>query len=415
MNIAKGSAPVGSIDSIAQFAEWVEKIHVNRMNEECRFCIAIPCYYQELGVKNALSQYKKLAGDKKNFEIVLLLNAPSHNQIENSEAKKQIDEFTKENPGFPIQVYSVTVPFQVKGKIGRLRWILTKLNMDRCLEANVPISEMIHITHDADLVDVPPEYLNKIQWYFQKNPNVQIVWGHVEYPEWFKGKYYLGFILQRVEDAFSIVWAHRNKTSVKSGNAIYRLENLLSNPFRDAKKWEASTVVNATRKKFADLGIGVGEVVRHANNHQIPAIVSDPRRIVLSIENNSSDGFSRRHEKFAQEGDLMFQYVQNITDPDSINDGVEYSNQVTKEQIASGIEWLLLGRLSHVYRSTKLPENEKQGIIHRMRKDLAKACFLSCGIRISIDDENKVTIDDMSRLQKNLLEKYGPLKYTQNR
>jgi len=50
-----------------------------------------------------------------------------------------------------------------------------------------------------------------------------------------------------------------------------------------------------------------------------------------------------------------------------------------------------------------------------MRKDLAKACFLSCGIQISIDDENKVTIDDMSRLQKNLLEKYGPLKYTQNR
>lgn len=94
---------------------------MNRMNEECRFCIAIPCYYQELGVKNALSQYKKLAGDGKNFEIVLLLNAPSHNQIENSEAKKQIDEFTRENPGFPIQVYSVTVPFQVKGKIGRLR------------------------------------------------------------------------------------------------------------------------------------------------------------------------------------------------------------------------------------------------------------------------------------------------------
>ena len=111
----------------------------------------------------------------------------------------------------------------------------------------------------------------------------------------------------------------------------------------------------------------------------------------------------------------MFQYVHDITDPNVINDGIDYSNQVTADQIAIGIKGLLLGRLTHVYRSIRFNEKEKQEVISRMKKDLAKACFLSCGLKISFSEDNEVHIEDMSRLQKNLLQKYGPLKYTQKK
>ena len=374
------------------------------MDPMCRFCIAIPCYYGEWKIQNTLEKYKKLIKEwNPKFEITLLLNWPSDQQIDESDAKRQIMEFMKTNPGFPLQVFSVTIPFQVKWKIWRLRWILTKINADRCIEAWVSINNFFHITHDADLVDIDPSYLVAVERYFSNNPNTQIVGWHVEYPEWFKWKYYLWYILQRVEDAFCIVGWYRNKTSVKSWNAIYRLDNLLSHPFKDAKKGEASNVVNATRKKFWDLWIWIKWIVAHANRHMIPPIVSDPRRIVLSIEWNESANFSRRHERFAQEGDLMFQYSQTLSDQSTISDGILYDNAITKEQIAIGIQWLLIGRLTHIYRSAMLTEDQKQVYIHRMRNDIKKAVFLSIGVTIEIDNNNIVIITHMERLQESLL------------
>ena len=286
-----------------------------------------------------------------------------------------------------------------------------KINADRCTQSNISTNNFFHITHDADLLNIDSHYLSAVEQYFHRNPNTQIVWWHVEYPESFKSKYYLWFILQRIEDAFCKIRWYRNGTSVKSWNAIYRLDNLLLDPFRDAKKWEATFVVNSTLKRFLECNVWKKSIVNNVNGHIIPPIISSPRRIVLSIEWNNANNFSRRHESFGQEGDYMFKYNRTIV-PGIINDSIWYSNIVTKQQLELGIQWIYLWRITHINRLRQLSDVDKEENLQRMRKGFQKAAFLSCGIKLHFEWDT-ICIDDMTLLQEKILKKYWPLDYKQ--
>lgn len=138
------------------------------MKQGVRISSNIPvCGHQEQkNIYRCLSCFSKQKPETyKTFEVNLLVNSPEpteDNEYSWEETKKEIERFKKEYPEIIVNV--AYFRFQWEVDIGLLR---CHLDDARMLEVSDP-EKHLFVSQDADMVDMPSEYMERLPRLFQK-------------------------------------------------------------------------------------------------------------------------------------------------------------------------------------------------------------------------------------------------------
>lgn len=146
-------------------------------------CIPIASHQEFNNIYKTLESYAKQNANKKEFEVLLFVNAPEKAEMEKKEEiNKTMSEIKRAKNEFPelqIRVAQAFLP-QDQVKIGNIRKIGTDLALLRQKNAKIK-EDLILLSNDADNQGVSDEYVDSYIKYFKENPEKEGAVGNLQY------------------------------------------------------------------------------------------------------------------------------------------------------------------------------------------------------------------------------------------
>lgn len=279
-------------------------VTTGNMFPDCALTVNIPAYYQERRLDDTLLHY--LTQDaifyrNPRFEVVVLINGPQGVNLENSQSYQDalnVLNYVEGNPEYEdmIRMTVATAHYQ-KGavRIGRIRKDLAGLTLRRACETEgLDIENLVLVTNDADLIDVPSSYVSEIVKKFRSNQRLAALTGLIDYPYADFSTDHLFLTTQRYTDILDTITRHRGGHFIlHGGNSAFRV-----GPYMEAGGIRRNRVSELRPLLTALKGRGADAVAFDKRM----SIVTNARRQLAAIA--SRVPVVDRYRNFTQKGDL---------------------------------------------------------------------------------------------------------------
>ncbi len=245
--------------------------------------VNIPAHFTEMNLGRTLGQYLKQEPYsldpkvKPPFELFVLVNGAPGEDLESSRAYSDAEAFKAKHPDFPL-VLGTAHYSPNEARIGTIRRDMAAITLRRALASEHPdIANMILVTNDADLQELPKDYIRSIIDRFKYNPTLAALTGYIDYPEKDLDSEHVFLTVQRFSDVMEVIKRRRdNVFTMRAGNSAFRMIEYV-----DAGGFKRS-MVSETRplyKKFKQEGT-VGYDRRESGMN----IVTSARRQLMALD-----------------------------------------------------------------------------------------------------------------------------------
>lgn len=264
-------------------------------------CIVIPVHCNEKDtLQHTLEVY---AGFEEfysgTFTVFTFINDRSYRNIPNSPAYQVAEQFRYEHPDFPLITAHASYQHP---KIGVLRRDASLLALERAERAGIALNNYFLVHHDADLLDLAPEYFSEGLNHFAQDEEVSLLTALPYYDADDYGSMQTLLWSQRFVDVLSIY--HRHK-----GKYIRGEEN---NMWVRGSAYLSSGGHNRARVSEASLMV---KNLQHQNEQSVKALTHKPMRARYS---------PRRHISVVQSGTLFADRYEHFgRDTDHVHGDVE--------------------------------------------------------------------------------------------
>lgn len=147
-------------------------------------CIPVAGHQEGKNIYETLKNYTYQTMDRKQFEIVLLVNHPDRDkqgkEVTPDETIQEIERFKKEFPDMPVRMMYYVVP-QKDAQIGHIRKLLTDAVLERHMARGNKAKDLIMVSNDADNKGVAPEYFDGFVNNFDRQPEVDLLLGNLDW------------------------------------------------------------------------------------------------------------------------------------------------------------------------------------------------------------------------------------------
>lgn len=156
------------------------------MAQECRLSIGIPVagHQEERVIYKTLENYLNQTADKKDFEIVVFVNHPDHDDkgkpVVPDGTRTEIERFRRDHPEMRVAVMSKIIPHD-QAKIGYVRKLLNDTILKRNLDRGDAALNHVIVSNDADNKGVAPEYIQNFLDKFEQHPEVESYMGQLDW------------------------------------------------------------------------------------------------------------------------------------------------------------------------------------------------------------------------------------------
>ncbi|MDP3992736.1 MAG: glycosyltransferase [bacterium] len=354
-----------------------------RMSETTRAVVAIPAYQEEKNILKTLEAYAN-QDNLESFELIILENHP--NTKSRDRTGEIITKFQEDHPNLRLRhVYKTFKPEEAK--IGNIRKFMTDLALTRKQEAGV--GPLVVISNDADIESANSQYIQNTIEAFDNHPKIDAATGKWDYPKEAYEKMPLLHAAQRLWQFYDKVFASKFGTPGLIGrNSMVRSGALA-----------AVGGYNPNAKIAEDLEIGwLIESAREYNRDCIgylntSSLVSNPRRAVLKMLGDSRlvDQYADFHENaYVRENSWETVLAEKIAKTG--NTEVDFDiNELTTE----------VNSIYSFYH--KLTSDNEGGWLPPEHFDYIFARAMGfLGAKYHVDNDGKVVIDDVSKLETGL-------------
>jgi hypothetical protein len=384
--------------------------------DDCEISIQIPAYCKERNLKQTLLHYAQQFPwkwpHKPVVEIIVNINGPSAEDIENSEALKDCREAYKQYPYLNICIVKQIVP-QKDFKIGRIRGVTAMVSAKRAMEnPNVNLKDMVVITNDADLKWLSPNYISSIWQYFKTYPHINAAGTFINYPDFQVTSNHLGIVVQRCEEMLEIIDKRKHGHMIlRSWSSAYRMESLLSAwTFPNARKWESGQLVRNIKKKSGQNSVGL--IPKH-----LVHLTTSARRHATAVLTGTK--ITDRYTTFGTAQDLAVLYHDGTKREEARKTVVivQDSDYVTK--LENELQEVYNKRIrAHMKDATRVSEADadeedlSDDEVSQIKKDTQSeftkiSPFI--GIKFDFPDDDTLKISDIGRLEENLRKRFSVL------
>lgn len=272
--------------------------------------IQIPVHPKETRLDLLLSAYANRSDIHHGpFRVVILINNGTPEETQQRLA--EVEVFTHMYPDFPLECYFSQIP-GVFQNISYVRAALSRLALEGLPDhTQETLNRSLFVSHDADLIELYPDYFDHIDETFH-DPNLLAIGGGIEY----RTESPLLRVLHRVDEEFyKLGLADGNmKPKMCGGNSVFR-----GSAFVDASGYNlafrrkvTAPIRDYTLKNAGSLAVRyVPEV----------ALATSARRAVACL--NLGGSFSNQHESFGKPGDYMDTYLETSSDRLSLDNASE--------------------------------------------------------------------------------------------
>lgn len=156
------------------------------MGRDCKLSICIPVAGHQEGknIYRSLENYSRQKADKKDYEILLLVNHPEEDRegksIKPDDTLEEIERFRRDYPDMPVRVMYKVLPLD-KAKIWYVRKLLNDAALLRSHDRGNKTEDLIMVSNDADNKGVAPQYINNFIKKFDSNENVDGYLGQLDW------------------------------------------------------------------------------------------------------------------------------------------------------------------------------------------------------------------------------------------
>ena len=275
----------------------------NQMNPFCQVSVNIPAHHAEPRLRRTLAKYAQQASDtfpRSFFEIAVLVNGAAGVDLPSSPAYQGVLEAKDAHPKLNIKLFSKN--YGNNGTtIGHIRSDLATLTMVRAAQYGMPLENLVLVTNDADLVNIPANYLQNIHDRFTGDESLAGMTGPVLYPKASLGSDDLALSVQRFMDFWETILRKRHgHRTMRGGNSAFRASSYI-----EAGGHAKKSRVSENRPLLAKFNSNdPGSVVFDRGMW----IETSPRRHLTAIA--KGEKVSTKHNNFGKDGDLAEEYRQ---------------------------------------------------------------------------------------------------------
>lgn len=396
-----------------------ERLAGNTSLQGKQILVNIPADFQERRLARTLENYLHQDLPTDVFEISVLVNSPTSEDILNSPAYVACQDFLTANPSFPLNF--TFLEYQPLGRrIGRIRKDLATLTLLRASYADLDPRTTVMVFNDADAVYLDPNYLNRTQIPFIENPKLPALTGFVEYPYEDYYANHLLLALQRFEQMKEIYSRYKESNIImRGGNSAIRMSSYIEAGGYTRER------LGENRRMYRYFQSGE-QGVQYNNKVKL---VTSPRRQMTALERHVPFGF--RYSNFGLQGDLSEDYLigrhrlqipelgTKVTNPEFGQMlEMELKNNYLKEILGAFSrsrehqDLDITSDLTHVEETIELikeildQDRNNHEILAAIQHKFRRVGFF-VGIGIDFDEEGKLVLGDFSILRNNIIEGFS--------
>lgn len=310
--------------------------------------IQIPVHPKEKNLQQLLQMYvdrPDLHG--RPFRLILLINNGTPEETE--ERLSEIENFTGVYPDFPLECYFSRIPgtFQT---ISQVRAAIARLALEKLPDQQPDtLSHAIFVTHDADMVEIYPDYFRNIDTAFGDS-RLYAIGGGIE----FRTDSPLLRTLYKVDDEFYKQELNRShiKPKMCGANSVFRAAAYVHSGGYDPRYLRKES---APIRDYLLRNLGV-EAVRHRSD---VVIATSARRTLECL--NSGGSFSYQHGSFGRPGDYMDSYMDCAPDKLLADSGNESEKFAFLADQLTGMLWKSL-YLEACFLDKRVYKSRKKGV-----------------------------------------------------
>jgi len=160
--------------------EFVDTIHTP-MHPQCRISVCVPAFMEGENIYRSLEHYtKQIDIDPDQFEVIVLENHPDSPNYRRDTTATEIARFKKDYPSMHVHPVYYAFPQNAKA-MGNIRKTVNDIAVRRVLLRGG--SNVILASHDADSYGLVPGAFRYAIDVFDKNPDLDLASGKLEYPK----------------------------------------------------------------------------------------------------------------------------------------------------------------------------------------------------------------------------------------
>lgn len=308
--------------------------NLSPFSPECRLVFGIPLRDDENDLERSLTAYERLDSEQlKQIEVQILLNS-----LEGESAHKKVEGIIKRHPHLKVSLKIHSYPAETT--LTQVRHDLFKVIESR---AKLSSQEPLIVSHDADLLEISGDYVSQLLEQFDRDPDLDMVAGFVDYPTKDFHQDHLFFAIQLFEDILEE--KIREKTGqvvAHGGNTAFRL-NALSKPgFGQA--FQANNM-----PLYLQSG-GKQEGIKMVVDDEVMSITSSARRQMSALGARPPVLLANRYHQEIEF--VLSESAHKVTSDDFVTNLKEQLSSIYTELIKNRPCDLTVGELSQIFLLT---------------------------------------------------------------